>query len=312
MSRRVLVTGASGFVARALLESRASGLEFVGASRRNPRVDGIEWRGSPSLSALAHWKPLLEGIDSVVHLAGRVHLPADAVRSAYHSENCEGTLKLAGDAISSGVRQFVFLSTSKVVGDESGDRGFEEDSTPRPGDDYASSKFSAEQSLAGLGSRMEVTILRPPLVYGPGVRANFLALMSAVDRGMPMPIASIRNRRSLIGVDNLASAIIACLDAPKARGRTFHVTDGIARSTPDLARAIANALGRSPNVFGFPPRLLEAAGALLGRGETIKRLTRSLELDDSAIRETLGWRPVKTFEEGLADTARWYRERFPR
>ncbi len=272
----------------------------------------VEWRRSPALSAVADWKPLLDGIDSVVHLAGRVHLPADAARSAYHSENGEGTLKLASDAISSGVRQFVFLSTSKVVGDESGDRGLDEGSTPRPGDDYASSKFSAEQSLAAFGGRMEMTILRPPLVYGPGVRANFLALMSAVDRGMPMPIASIRNRRSLIGVDNLASAIIACLGSPKARGRTFHVTDGIACSTPDLVRAIARALGRSPNVFWFPPRLLEAAGTFLGRGETIKRLTRSLELDDSAIRETLGWRPVKTFEEGLADTARWYRERFPR
>jgi UDP-glucose 4-epimerase len=153
---------------------------------------------------------------------------------------------------------------------------------------------------------MQVLILRPPLVYGPEVKANFLSLLSAVDRGLPLPLASIHNKRSFVGVDNLVSAIVASLDSQAAAGRTFHVTDGPARSTPQLVKAIASALGTQPRLFGFSPALLEACAMAVGRGETVKRLTRSLELDDSAIRTVLGWREVKTFEEGIAQTVQWY------
>ncbi len=307
MNRRVLVTGATGFVARALIGRRPTDREFVASSRSRVDVGGVEWRRSPDLSDSADWKPLLKGVDSIVHLAGRVHRPSDPDMPAYFAENRDGTIKLARDAISSGVRRFIFLSTSKVLGEESGADALAENSPSRPGDAYAASKFSAEQSLAELRGSLEISILRPPLVYGPGVKANFLALMSAVDRGLPLPLASIRNRRSLIGVDNLVSAIVACLDSPGAAGRTFHVTDGVPRSTPELVRAIASALGRPARLLPFPPALLEACGALIGRGDTVRRLTRSLELDDRAIRTGIGWRAPRTFETEIGETVEWYR-----
>jgi nucleoside-diphosphate-sugar epimerase len=307
VTRRILVTGASGFVARALISGKRADAEYVAASRRDAGIEGVEWRRSPALSGSADWKGILEGFDAVVHLAGRVHLPAGEDASPYFVENCDGTLKLARDATAVGVQRFIFLSSAKVMGDESGVNPLAEDAPARPGDPYAASKLAAEQALAGLGGAMHVTVLRPPLVYGPGVKANFLALFSAVARGVPLPLAGIRNRRSLVCVDNLAAAIIACIESPAAVGRTYNVTDGAPVSTPELVRAIAAALGRPPRLFSIPPGLLEACGALLGRAEMVKRLTRSLELDDSAIRAELAWRPVCTFEAGIAQTARWYR-----
>ena len=280
--------------------------EYVSISRRPVAFERVAWRPSPDLSESADWRLALDGIDSVVHLAGRVHLAPDRDSAAYFSENCAGTIKLAEDAIAVGVRRFVYLSSAKVLGDESGAIPLAEDAPARPGDSYAASKLAAEQGLCGLRGRMQITILRPPLVYGPGVKANFLALLSAVARGVPLPLASIHNRRSLIGVDNLATAIVACLESPKAAGRTYFVTDGPPLSTPDLVRAIASALGKPPRLFAFPPRLLESCGAVVGRAETVKRLTRSLELDDQAIRSELGWRPAHTFDAGIADTVRWY------
>jgi nucleoside-diphosphate-sugar epimerase len=267
---------------------------------------GDEWRTSPRLSGTADWTGVLEGIDVVVHLAGRVHLPAGGDASPYFIENGDGTAKLACDAAAAGVRQFVFLSTAKVLGDESDSAPLAESAPVCPGDAYAASKLQAEQSLAALGGGMRVTVVRPPLVYGPGVRANFLALFSAVARGVPLPLAGIGNRRSLVYVGNLVSAIGACIDCPASAGRTYNVTDGAAVSTPQLVRAIASALGRPARLFSIPPGWLEAGGALLGRAETVKRLTRSLELDDRAIRAELSWQPPSTFEGGIGQTARWY------
>lgn len=307
LKSRVLVTGASGFVARALFFAKAVNCNLVAASRSDPGIKGIEWLLSPSLSSSADWRPLLDGIDSVVHLAGRVHVPSDIDSSAYMTENCEGTIRLARDAAHAGVRRFVFLSTSKVLGDESGSIPLDESAIVSPGDAYGASKLAAEQALASIGGGMQFTVLRPPLVYGPGVKANFLALVSAVARGLPLPFASIRNRRSLIGVGNLASAIFACVDEPKASGRTFHVTDGAPHATPEIVQAIASALGRPPRMFHFPPALLEACGMVVGRGGTVRRLTRSMALDDRAIREELGWSPPRTFEEEIQDMVRWFR-----
>lgn len=306
LTRRVLVTGGSGFVARALLTHASSGIAFVAASRRPVRIDGVQWRAGPDLGPTALWWPLLEGIDSVVHLAGRAHLPPGADASPYFIENCDASLKLARDAAAAGVKRFVFLSSAKVLGDESGTAPLAGDAPARPGDPYAASKLAAERALASIGGPMVVTILRPPLVYGPGVKANFLALLSAVARGIPLPLGGIRNRRSLIGVDNLASAILACLSFDAAAGRTYTLTDGTPRSTPALVRALARALGRPPRLFAVPPKLLEISGTILGRGEMMRRLTRSFELDDRAIRGELGWAPECTFEAGIAATARWY------
>lgn len=306
MTRRVLVTGASGFVARALFALRPQGFEFVAVSRQAVEPGAGEWKHGPSLSASADWRALLAGVDAVVHLAGRVHLVDGGDPALYSVENSDGTAKLAQDALSAGVSHFIFMSTAKVLGDESGSAALAEDAIPRPPDPYAASKFAAERVLGELAGPMKLTVLRPPLVYGPGVRANFRALLAAVEAGVPLPFASIRNRRSLIGVDNLASAIIACLESNGRERRTYHVTDGPALSTPALVTAVAAALGKRPRLFPFPPALLEHCGKILGRGETVKRLTRSLELDDSFIRADLGWRAPRTLDEGLAETARWY------
>lgn len=302
----MLVTGASGFVATAVLAARPANFEFVAASRSMPKNSGVEWRRSPALSGTADWKPLLEGIDSVVHLAGRVHFPSNANASAYQVENCDGTMKLARDAAAMGVTRFVFMSTAKVLGDESGAVALDESASCRPADAYAMSKHQAERGLQAIGNGLRVLILRPPLVYGPGVRANFLSLMSALNRGWPLPLASIQNKRSFIGVANLASAILASLDSNAVSGRVFHVTDGSSHSTPELAMVIARSLGKQPRLWRFPPALLEACAMAVGRGEAVKRLTRSLELDDTSIRTELGWRELKTFEEGVAETGRWY------
>lgn len=283
-----------------------AGYEYVAASRHALSVPETTWKQSPNLSGSADWRRALEGVDAVVHLAGRVHIGREGDSSAYFVENHEGTVKLAQDAIAAGASRFLFMSTAKVLGDESGRSAFLETTEARPSDPYAASKLAAELALGGMSDAIQVTILRPPLVYGPEVKANFLALISAVSRGLPLPLASVKNRRSLIGVSNLASSIVACLDSPKAAGRTYHVTDGCAVSTPDLVRAIATALGKPSRLFPFPARLLEACGAAIGRTETIRRLTRSLELDDRSIRVELGWRPIRTMEDELADTARWY------
>ena len=306
VKRRVLVTGANGFVARGLFACKPADIEYVAASRNSIEIDNATWRRSPDLGPSADWGPALEGVDGVVHLSGRVHLPVDADPTPYFTENLDGTVKLAQDACKAGVRRFVFLSSAKVLGDESGAISLSEQSEAQPGDPYSASKLAAEQALMKLKDRMEVTILRPPLVYGAGVKANFLALLTAVERGVPLPLASVRNRRSLVGVDNLASAIVTCLESRAAAGRIYNVSDGAPLSTPGLIRAMACALGRPARLFSFPPAILEACGNLLGRGETVKRLTRSFELDDSAIRKELGWSAPHSFEAGLAVTARWY------
>ncbi len=307
MTQRILVTGASGFVASTLLAKRAEDLKFVALSRRPVVIGGVESQIGGDLSAHTDWLPFLKGIDAVVHLAGRVHIRPPQDAAAYAAENCEGTLKLARDAVEAGVSRFIFLSTAKVLGDESGDAALDESAPVRPKDLYAASKLAAERGLAQLGSKLHVTILRPPLVYGPGVRANFFALLSAVARGIPLPFESIRNKRSLISAANLASAIMACLRAPTGPLRTFHVTDGAPVSTPDLVRAMAFALGKPARIFPFPPRMLEFCGAILGRRETVARLTRSFEIDDGAIRNHLGWRPCQPFEAGIAATALWFK-----
>jgi nucleoside-diphosphate-sugar epimerase len=221
------------------------------------------------------------GASAVVHLANIAH--SKASRSELWRVNVYGTRRAAERAAQAGVRRFVYLSSAKAH---------------TLNDIYGEAKLEAERILADVRG-IETVILRPPLVYGPGVKANFLALMRAIARGLPLPFASIVNRRSLIYVDNLCDAIIQCLEAPQAAGRTYSVSDGAPVSTPQLCTALGNSLGRPARLFRFPVSLLELAPPL-------RRLTRSLEVDDSAIRGELGWKPPYTFEEGLRVTAEWY------
>ena len=238
----------------------------------------------PVLSTAGHeLRTSPTGCDAVVHLANIAHTAASA--ADLHRINVEGTVAQARAALAAGVRRFVYLSSIKAV---------------QPDDPYGRAKLAAEQALAGI-SGLEVVILRPPLVYGPGVKANFRALMKAISRGWPLPLAGIENRRSLVYVGNLCHAIMHCLQAAQAAGRTYSVSDGVPVSTPQLCRALGAALGRPARLFSLPPALLELVG-----GDRARRLTRSLEVDDSAIRSELGWRPPFTFEQGLRTTADWY------
>jgi nucleoside-diphosphate-sugar epimerase len=252
------------------------------------------------------WSPALEGVEIVFHLAAHVHVKGGGEDSRFTRVNVEGTRALAEQAARAGVRRFIFLSSIKVFGDEG---VFTEKSDPCPSDAYAVSKLAAEDVLRGVErtTALGTTILRPPLVYGPGVKANFQALLSAVARRRPLPLASLRNRRSLIFLGNLVDALMAAAAHPAAAREMFLVSDDDDRSTPELVRAMAASLVIPPRLVPVPAGLLQLAGMLAGRRDAIGRLSSTLVADITKIRTRLGWSPRFSLEEGLASTAAWYR-----
>jgi len=309
----VLVTGADGFVGRSLCRLlRESGMYVRGAVRRFTESAEFEPIVIGDIGPDTQWRAALAGIDVVVHLAARVHVMRDTAAdplAAFCAVNLHGTTNLAEQARQAGVKRFVFVSSAKVHGESTGERPYSEDQPPQPQGPYALSKWAAEQALAGVAGRgMQLAILRPPLVYGPHVRGNFLALLNAVQRGWPLPLAAIENRRSLLYVGNLAHAIASCISHAAAAGRTFLVSDREDLSTPELVRALAAALQVQARLIAIPPTVLRLAGALIGQGEAVERLTGSLQLDTSRIARDLGWSPPHSVPEALAATARWYRQ----
>ena len=257
------------------------------------------------------WDSLLPGVDVVIHLAARVHVieknTADPL-AAYRKINVHGTEKLARHAAALGVKRFVFLSTVKVNGEESW-MPYTETDAPAPVDSYGISKMEAELKLRKIAAEtgMAVVILRPPLVYGPGVKANFLKLLQTVDRGMPLPFAGVKNQRSLIYVGNLVDAIASCVRHPNAPGQTYLVSDGKDVSTPELIRMISALLHKSPQIFSVPELCLHVAARLTGKGPAMDRLIGSLTVDTAKITEELDWRPPFTLQEGLEKTVAWFR-----
>jgi len=301
---RIVVSGASGLIGRTVVDRLAgAGHRVLALMRAVPRDTqlprGVEPLETGDLVSFAGWPRALDGADGLVHLAAIAH------RSNLDERRLEEVNVLVAEkaarAACAAKARFLFLSTAKVHGEESSRFPFYASNALTPQDVYARTKAAAERALSGVAG-LKWTILRPPLVYGPGVKANFFALMRAIARGWPLPFASIENRRSLVYVGNLCDAIIRCLEAPHAAGRTYLVSDGAPVSTPQLCRALGDALGRPARLFPFPASLLELHPGL-------RRLTRSLEVDDSAIRRELGWQPRYTFEEGLRLTAEWYRAR---
>jgi nucleoside-diphosphate-sugar epimerase len=264
-----------------------------------------------SIGRETSWDKALVGMQEVVHLAGRAHVMSDQATDAlatYREINVLGTQRLASFAAAAGIERLVFLSSIKVNG-EGASEPYTERDVPRPEDPYGVSKWEAEQALwqAAAGSGLRPTVLRSPLVYGPGVKANFLKLMGAVDRGFPFPFASIRNRRSLVFVGNLADAISVCLSHPGARGRTYLLCDGEDVSIAELIRRIARELERPERIFPFPPAMLEGAARLLGYEAVTKRMLGSLVVDSSAIRKELSWTPPYSMIQGMKEMAAWFR-----
>jgi nucleoside-diphosphate-sugar epimerase len=308
----VLVTGAGGFVGAALLPVLAAHGHDVRPVARRP----LAHAGSVAVTDVgAHtdWREALAGCDAVVHLAARVHVMREQAAdplAAFREVNAAGTQRLAEQAAAAGVRHFVFVSTVKVLGESSPPgRPFTDGDPVAPTDPYALSKAEAEQALAEVGAAtgLRVAVLRPPLVYGPGVGANFLRLMDAVARGRPLPLGAVGNRRSLVHVGNLAAAIAFCLEHADARG-AFLVSDGTDLSTKALVERIAHALGRPARLVPVPPALMRVAGTLLGRRAEVDRLLGDLAVAPVRL-AALGFRPPFTVEQGLAETAAWFRSR---
>ncbi|AQG99445.1 NAD-dependent dehydratase [Burkholderia sp. KK1] len=324
-SGRIAITGANGFVGRAV--SRAllgRGIAATGLVRGGAQCEpGVDARRIGDLGALT--PDAFEGCGAVIHLAARVHMMGDAAAQktstsqaqallqAYRAINVDGTLAAADAARRAGVTRFVLMSSIKVLGERDPGRPFTEDDARDPPDAYGVSKAEAEVKLLEFGSRtgLEIAIVRPPLVYGPGVRANFLAMMNAIARGVPLPLGAIDARRSLVSVDNLASATIACALNPAAAGRVFHVTDGYDPSVAELACKLGEHLGKPARLVPVPASVLRGLARVAGKTAQIDRLTGSLRVDSRRIRETLGWQAPQSLDEGLAATAAWFRNRKP-
>ncbi len=310
----VLITGAAGFVGQALVQAlqaqhRAVRRVLRQSAPGKTRGDIIIGDINPDTD----WHTALQGISCVVHLAARTHVideqDTDAL-AAYRLANVEATRNLAQQAAAAGVRRFVFLSSIKVNGETTDVHPFTRDDAPRPLDAYGISKHEAEEALQLIGADtgMEIVILRPPLVYGPGVKGNFLRLLQAVARGTPLPLASIRNQRSLVYVGNLVDAIVTCIDAPAAAGKTWLVSDSEDVSTPELIRKLAAALGKRPRLLPWPPALLHCVATLFGKQAAVMRLTGSLVVDSGDLRRELGWQPRYSLDQGLNATAQWYHQ----
>lgn len=309
MISTVLVTGANGFVGHALcdeLERARLSVRRAVRRARTPREFEVGEIGPQT-----DWRYALDGCDVIVHLAARVHVMRDRSSdplAAFREVNTQGSARLATVAAESGVRRLIFISSIKVNG-EAG--VFSDTDKAAPEDPYAISKWEAEARLREIAGRtnMELAILRPPLVYGPGVGANFWRLMRSVDRGIPLPFGAVKNRRSLVFLGNLVDAIKVCLDHPHAAGKTCLVSDGQDVSTPELVKKIAQSLERPPRLLSVPPELMRIVGRLVGRGQEVERLLGSLAIEDGILRKDLGWVPPFTMQAGLDETVKWYRAR---
>ena len=299
----ILLTGATGFVGKSLCEELlkrnapfAFQTRFGEANQSNVirEIDGN-----------TDWSNVLKGISTVVHLAARVHVMSDSNRDplrAYRCTNVEGTMNLGRQVAAAGVKRFVFISSVKVNGESTSEgRCFRPEDPPAPQDPYGISKMEAEQGLRLLASEtgMEVVIIRPPLVYGPGVKANFAALMRAVQRGIPLPLGAVHNQRSLVALHNLVDFIITCTTHPAAANQTFLVSDGQDLSTTDLVRGMAQASGVPARLLPVPVPILRLAARMFGKTDAIDRLCGNLQIDAAKARNLLGWVPPLSVEEGL-------------
>lgn len=314
----ILVTGANGFVGTALCHQLVKYGENVrGAIRWLDRsrtiTDGMEYTQVGDIGSSVDWSEALKGTGVVIHLAARVHVMRDEATdplTEFRAVNVAGTLNLARQAVKAGVRRFIYLSSIKVSGEKTlSGRPFTEQDAPAPLDPYGISKHEAEEGLRMLSQQtgMEVVIIRPPLVYGPGVKGNFLSLLQFVDSGMPLPLGRCQNRRSLMGLANLVDLLTQCLTHPAAAGQTFLVSDGKDLSTPELLQCVAQALGKRARLLPLPTGWLRLVADLVGRASVYERLCGSLRVDISKVRRVLSWTPPQTVDAEIIRTVQWYR-----
>lgn len=305
----IVVTGAGGFIGQALVRRLvADGARVVAQLRRAAPLPSEVTTGMiGDITAQTDWSAVLRGARAVVHLASRAHKPAGDEREWIEGE-AAAAANLARAAATAGVERLLLMSSVKVLGERTPELPFRAHLRPAPEDAYGLAKWRMEEAVrTALREGPALVVLRPPLVYGPGVKANLLALIRLVDLGVPLPLASVDNRRALIFLDNLLDLVVTALDHPAASGGTFLLRDAEEVSTPALIRAIATALGREARLFPCPPALLRAAAQLVGKSALADRLLESLRIDDSVTREKLGWTPRVSLADGLAATCRWYR-----
>ena len=306
MSDKILVTGASGFVGSALCgRLELLGVPFAGAMRNRSALLSRVQAGE--MTAQTDWSVALQGCNVVVHLAARVHVMDDKSSdplAAFRAVNVDATLNLARQAVRSGIQRFVYVSSIKVNGEQTHTKPFTSVDAPAPLDPYGISKLEAEQALLELAQEtgLQLVIVRPPLVYGPGVRANFLRLMQLLKRGIPLPLGAVHNRRSMVALDNLVDLLIACCRHPRAAGQVFLVSDDCDLSMTDLLRMLSGAMGKSALLFAFPAGLLFASAGLLGKSAAASRLLGSLQVDIEHTKSTLGWVPPVSVEDAIQKT----------
>lgn len=311
---RILLTGASGFVGGAVHEclSRSSTRKLTIATRKPmPEMAASTIAALiDQIDATTDWAPILLDSEVVIHTAARVHVMNESSLdplASFRKVNVEGTLNLARQAAASGVRRFIFISSIKVNGEETPlNIPFTADTEPAPVDPYGISKLEAEKGLMLIAAQtaMEIVIIRPTLVYGPGVKANFLSMMRWLQKGIPLPFGAIWNQRSLVALGNLVDLIVTCIDHPKAANQIFLVSDGNDLSTTELLQKMGRALGRPARLLPVPSVILKCGAALLGKKSLSQRLCGSLQVDIGKNRELLGWAPPISVDEALSITAK--------
>ncbi|MGB9712307.1 MAG: NAD-dependent epimerase/dehydratase family protein [Dissulfurimicrobium sp.] len=310
----VLITGANGFIGQNLCKS-LSGLNIFarGAVRRiGPHIEGInELLVVGEIGPDTEWSCALDGIDIVIHLAGKTHVIQGGKdqKKEFYTINTYGTERLCKMAAHAGVKQFIYLSTAKVHGEISLDRPFSEKDIPAPSDDYAMSKWQAEQvvNATAAGSNMKAVILRPPMVYGPKMKGNLLRLLRLIDAGIPLPFSSINNKRSLLNVANLIDILLSLIRYPIQESATFLVSDGIDLSVGEIIRLLAKALGKKPRLIPCPVNIIKVVACLLGKRDDAERIVNPLMIDSSLIQKHLKWMPPHSIWSGFKDVANWYK-----
>ena len=303
----IVLTGATGFLGARVADQidRQGGLNLTCLVRKAVPAGRGRQVVIKGLDASSDWSAILKNQNVVIHAAARAHIMKEEVTdplAEYRRVNVDGTLNLARYAVEAGVKRFVFISSIKVNGEQiAPGRPFTCDDTPTPKDPYAISKLEAEQGLQqiALETGMEVVIIRPPLVYGPGVKGNFASMIKLVEKGLPLPFGAIDNRRSLVGLDNLVDLIITCIDHPNAANQVFLVSDGEDLSTSGLLRRVAKAMGKPSRLIPVPAGLLQLGATVLGNKAVGQRLLGSLQVDISSTRERLDWTPPVSVDEGL-------------